>query len=160
MSPILDVVAPRMLAPAVMVAVALMVKGYVDVGEGFGAGVIVALAVSLRYVTLGAARADRTLPIAKRADVIAAVGLLIAFASGFWGVLVGRPPFTHWPPPGADVPHLGTLELMTAVAFDVGIFLLVLGLIVLLVRSVTGLIPGDDLAGDGAADGDEPVAGR
>ena len=39
--------------PALMLAAALIVKGYTDVGDGFSAGVIVALAVGLRYVVLG-----------------------------------------------------------------------------------------------------------
>ena len=144
MSPILDVVAPRLLAPAIMFAVALIVKGYTDVGEGFSAGVIVALAIGLRYVTLGAGRADRTLPFARRADVIAAAGLLIAFGFGFAGVLVGEPPFTHHPLPGESVIKIGTLELTTAIGFDVGLFLLVMGSLVVLIRNLTDLLPDDD----------------
>ena len=35
---------------------AIIVKGYTDVGDGFSAGVIVALAIALRYVTLGRER--------------------------------------------------------------------------------------------------------
>ena len=53
MSPVIEVVAPRLLGPALMVAAAIIVKGYTDVGDGFSAGVIVALAVALRYVALG-----------------------------------------------------------------------------------------------------------
>ena len=111
MSPILDVVAPRLLAPAIMLAIALIVKGYAEVGEGFSAGVIVALAVGLRYVTLGRGRADRTLPFARRADVVATAGLLIAFAFGFAGLIVGQPPFTHLPLHGEPVISIGRLEL-------------------------------------------------
>ena len=143
MSPIIDVVAPRLLAPAVMLAAALIVKGYTDVGEGFSAGVIVALAVSLRYVALGYRRAERTFRIGRHAHVIAALGLLVALASGFAGAAVGEPPFTHLPPAGEAVIHIGTLELSTAVAFDVGLFMLVFGSLVVLIRELTGLI-GDD----------------
>jgi multicomponent Na+:H+ antiporter subunit B len=155
MSPILDVVAPRLLAPAVMLAAALIVKGYTDVGEGFSAGVIVGLAIGLRYVTLGPGRADRTLSLARRADVIAAGGLLVAFAFGFWGLAFGQPPFTHWPPPGDAVIRVGTLELTTAVGFDVGLFLLVMGSLVLLIRSLAGLIPNDTPGFDTDAHMDE-----
>jgi multisubunit Na+/H+ antiporter MnhB subunit len=147
-SPVIDVVAPRLLAPAIMLAAALIVRGYTDVGEGFSAGVIVALAVGLRYVTLGRARADRTLALAERADLIAAGGLLIALAFGFAGVPFGLPPFTHLPLPGEPVIHVGTLELTTAIGFDVGLFLLVFGSLVVLIRHLTGLIPDDDLSTD------------
>jgi multisubunit Na+/H+ antiporter MnhB subunit len=149
MSPIIDVVAPRLLAPAVMLAIALIVKGYSDVGEGFSAGVIVALAVGLRYVTLGPSRADRTLRFARRADLLAAAGLLTALAFGFAGVAFGHPPFTHMPLPGEPVVRIGTLELTTAVGFDLGLFLLVFGSLVVLFRHLAGLI------GDGDADVDD-----
>jgi multisubunit Na+/H+ antiporter MnhB subunit len=148
MSPIIDVVAPRLLAPAVMLAAALIVKGYADVGEGFSAGVIVALAVGLRYVALGRARADRTLSLARHAQVAAVAGLLIALAFGFGGLFLGQPPFTHQPPPGESVVRVGSLELTTAVGFDVGLFLLVCGSLVGLIRQLTGLISDVDLEPD------------
>jgi multisubunit Na+/H+ antiporter MnhB subunit len=144
-SAVLDVVVPRLLGPAVMLAIALIVKGYTDVGEGFSAGVIVALAIALRYVALGRRRADLSLPIARRADHVASVGLLIALGFGFAGVLVGEPPVTHHPAPGETVTMIGSLELTTAVGFDVGLFLVVLGSLVVLVRHLTGLMPERDV---------------
>jgi multisubunit Na+/H+ antiporter MnhB subunit len=80
---VLDVVAPRLLGPAVMVAAAIIVKGYGDVGDGFSAGVIVALAIGLRYIVFGPDRAERGLPILRRAPVVAVSGVLIALAVGF-----------------------------------------------------------------------------
>jgi multicomponent Na+:H+ antiporter subunit B len=119
------------------------VKGYTDVGEGFSAGVIVALAVSLRYVALGYRRAERTFPLGRHGHVIATVGLLIALASGFAGAAVGEPPFTHLPLAGEQVIRIGTLELTTAVGFDVGLFMLVFGSLLVLIRELTALV-GDD----------------
>jgi multisubunit Na+/H+ antiporter MnhB subunit len=143
MTPIVNVVAPRLLPIALMVAAALIAKGYTDVGEGFGAGVIVGLAVGLRYVVLGPERADRSLPIARRAVVIADVGLLIALGCGFIGLLFGEPPFTHHPLPGEPVIKVGTLELTTALGFDIGLFLLVVGIVVLLIRELSRLVAED-----------------
>ena len=140
MSTVIDVVAPRLLAPAVMVAAAIIVKGYADVGDGFSAGVIVALAIALRYITLGAERAERSLPVLRRAPGIAAAGLLIALAVGFLPVLAGDPPFTHRPGPGADVVKIGSLELISAVVFDVGVFLLVCGALVTVVHQLARLV--------------------
>lgn len=140
MTPIVQVVAPRLLPVAVVVAVALIVKGYTDVGEGFGAGVIVGLAIGLRYVVLGPERADRSMPFARHAHLIAASGLLIALACGFVGIPFGEPPFTHHPLPDEPVVQVGTLELTTAVGFDVGLFLLVVGVIVLLIRDLSRLV--------------------
>ncbi len=140
MNPIIDLVAPRLLGPAVMVAAAIIVKGYTDVGDGFSAGVIVALAISLRYITFGPNRAELSLPILRHAPSIAVGGLLLALAVGFFPVVLGDPPFTHWPAPGADVIKLGTLELITAVAFDIGVFLLVCGALVTLVHQLARLV--------------------
>jgi multisubunit Na+/H+ antiporter MnhB subunit len=141
---VLDVVAPRLLGPAVMVAAAIIVKGYADVGDGFSAGVIVALAISLRYLTFGTERAEFSLPILRHAPIVTVCGLLIALAVGFLPVAAGDPPFTHRPAPGADVVKIGTLELISAVAFDIGVFLLVCGALVTLVHQLARLVEDAD----------------
>ena len=140
MSVVFRIIAPRLLGPALVVAAALIVKGYTDVGDGFSAGVIVGLAISLRYVTLGPARTERGLPILRHAPAGAAGGLLLALAVGFGPVIAGDPPFTHVPGPGASVVHLGTLELISAVAFDIGVFLLVTSVLVLLIHHLSSLV--------------------
>jgi multisubunit Na+/H+ antiporter MnhB subunit len=141
-STVIDVIAPRLLGPAVMVAAAIIVKGYTDVGDGFSAGVIVALAIALRYITFGPRRAELSLPILRHAPVVAAAGLLLALAVGFFPVLAGDPPFTHYPGPGEHVVKLGTLELISAVAFDIGVFLVVCGVLVTLVHHLARLVEG------------------
>jgi multisubunit Na+/H+ antiporter MnhB subunit len=144
-SVVLEVVAPRLLGPAVMVAAAIIVKGYVDVGDGFSAGVVVALAVALRYVTLGAERAERSMPALRYAPALAVSGLLLALAIGFFPVAVGEPPLTHYPRPGEAVVEIGALELTTAVAFDVGILLLVAGGLIEVIHQLARLAEGRGL---------------
>jgi multicomponent Na+:H+ antiporter subunit B len=139
-SAVIEIVAPRLLGPAVMVAAAIIVKGYADVGDGFSAGVIVALAIALRYVALGTRRAEQSLPLLRYSPAVAAGGLLLALAVGFLPVAAGDPPFTHRPAPGAHVAKIGTLELISAVAFDVGVFLLVCGVLVTLVHHLARLV--------------------
>jgi multisubunit Na+/H+ antiporter MnhB subunit len=141
---VLEVVAPRLLGPALMFAVAIIVKGYGDVGDGFSAGVVVALALGIRYVVWGTERTEHGLPILRRAPAIAAAGLLLALADGFFGVLAGNPPFTHEPGPGEEVVKIGTLELITAVAFDVGLFLLVAAALVVLIHHLALLAAGPE----------------
>ncbi len=144
MSVVLEIIAPRLLGPAVMLAAAIIVKGYTDVGDGFSAGVIVALAIALRYSALGRERAERSLPILRRAPEAATCGLLIALAVGFFPVALGDPPFTHLPPPGDPVVKIGTLELVTAVAFDVGLFMLVTGALVVTIHQLARLVQDGD----------------
>lgn len=140
MNAVLDTIAPRLLGPSLMVAAAIIVKGYTDVGDGFSAGVIVALAVALRYITLGPELTERSLPVLRHSPIVAMTGLLIALGFGFGGTLVGDPPFTHYPRPGEDVIHIGRLEVLTAVGFDIGLFMLVTGSLVTLVHHLARLV--------------------
>ena len=117
----------RLLLPAsVMVAAAVLVKGYVDVGDGFSAGIVIALGVLVQFLVFGPEQA-RAIVIVRRAPQLAAAGLALALAVAFVPVALGDPVMTHRPAAGAKVLHLGSIEGLTAVLFDVGVFLLVLG---------------------------------
>ena len=129
-------IARLLLGPSLVVAVAIMVKGYSDVGDGFSAGVIVALAIALQYVAYGLRRTEADLPFLRLAPFVAVAGLLLALAVGFFPVVTGNPIFTHWPAPGAHPTRIGTLEMLTAVVFDIGVFLLVVGVLVVLVHQL------------------------
>ena len=141
---IVEVVAPRLLGPALMLAAAIIVKGYTDVGDGFSAGVIVALAIALRYIALGPERAERTLPLLRHAPEAATCGLVLALAVGFFPLALGDPPFTHLPAPGEPTVKVGTLELATAVAFDVALFMLVTGALVVLIHRLALMVRGEE----------------
>jgi multisubunit Na+/H+ antiporter MnhB subunit len=126
----------RLLLPAALVtAAAILVKGYRDTGDGFAAGVIAAIGVLLQYAAFGTRTVERLLPVhlASRAAVL---GLALVLAVAFGPCLAGHPPLTHFPQPGSEPIHLGTLELHTAVLFDLGIFLVVLGFAVRVVSAV------------------------
>ena len=119
-------VARGLLAPTLVVATAILVKGYADVGDGFAAGIVAALGILLQFLAFGRDEVAAALPI-DRAPAIAVAGLAVAVAVLTVPMLVGGAPLEHWPPPGEEPIHIGSLELISAVAFDVGVFLLVLG---------------------------------
>lgn len=128
-------VAALMLAPTLVIAAAILVKGYAEVGDGFSAGVIAAVGILLQYLAFGRAEAERALPL--RLLPQAAFGaLLAALALALWPLLRGDPILTQLPAPGAEVVKLGTLELITAVAFDVAVFVLVLGAVVGIIHAI------------------------
>lgn len=131
---ILRVVARMLLGPTIMVAGALIVKGYAEVGDGFGSGVAVSLAISLIYIALGGPTTERVLPVLRHAPRIAVGGLLLALGSGFFPLLLGEPPLSHRPGPGEPVVKVGALELFTPLLLDIGIFLLVVGLLTMLLH--------------------------
>ena len=119
-------VARLLLAPILVVAVAVLVKGYADVGDGFSAGVIAALGILLQYLAFGRDEVVAALPVL-RAPATALGGLALAVAVLAVPFALGGAPFEHWPPAGEEPVHVGSLELISAVVFDVGVFLLVLG---------------------------------
>ena len=141
MKSFVDSVSRLVLLPALVVAVAVWAKGYVEAGDGFGAGVLGALAVLLQYVTCGREEARR-LPGVRHAPRIALVGLLLVQAVAFVPLLWGAAPVTHYPRPGQPVWALGSLELHTAVLLDAGILLLVMGFIVTVIDGLVALRPG------------------
>jgi multisubunit Na+/H+ antiporter MnhB subunit len=119
-------------APTLMVAFATLVKGYAETGDGFAAGVIAALAFLMQFVAFGERQVRLSLHT-RYAPTVAVLGLALALGVALIPVMRGLPILTQWPPPDSPVLHLGTLELISAFVFDVGVFLLVLGF------SVTGL---------------------
>lgn len=128
-------VAALMLAPTLVIAAAILVKGYAEVGDGFSAGVIAAVGILLQYLAFGRAEAERALPL-RLLPQAAFGGLLAALALALWPLLRGDPILTQLPAPGAEVVKLGTLELITAVAFDVAVFVLVLGAVVGIIHAI------------------------
>jgi multisubunit Na+/H+ antiporter MnhB subunit len=121
-----QMVARVLFLPSLVVAAGILVKGYVSTGDGFAAGVVAALAVLIQVLAFGIEETERYLPL-RLAPVLAVAGLGIGLAVAFVPVLLGRPIMTQAPGPGEEVIHLGTIELLTAVLFDVGVFLLVFG---------------------------------
>lgn len=136
-------IARLLFLPIQMVALATLVKGYADTGDGFTAGVIAGLGVLLQFLAFGTAEVYRLLPI-RHAPAVAFAGLLIALLVTFVPVALGDPILTHRPPPLEPVTHIGSIEILTAVAFDVGVFLLVLGFVVSAMSLVGGARSGAD----------------
>lgn len=115
-----------LLIPGWVIAIGVLLKGYVDIGDGFSAGVIASLVVLLQGLAYGADELER-MAISKYAPVMSFVGLALALATAFVPVLLGDPVFTHWPPVGDYATHFGVLEFITPVLFDIGVFLIVYG---------------------------------
>jgi multisubunit Na+/H+ antiporter MnhB subunit len=136
-------VAKLLFLPTLVTAVALLIKGYAQPGDGFSAGVVASLGVLLQYLAFGRRRAER-LPLVGLAGKGAFVGLLVALLVAAAPVLLGQPVFTHYPRAGTSAVYLGTIELITAFLFDAAVFLVVLGFAVGVVRLVAHTIADED----------------
>lgn len=121
-------VARLLLAPLLVIAAAILIKGYADVGDGFSAGVIAALGFALQLFAFGRDEAGGLMP-RRRAYASAVTGLALALVVAFVPLLRGDPVLTHLPGAQTEVTKLGSLELITAFAFDVALALLVFGVV-------------------------------
>lgn len=123
------------LGPSFLVAFGLLVRSYSAPGDGFSAGVIAGLAIMLQYIAFGYDEVERRLPV-RYAPQVTYAGLLLSLLVVFFPLVQGRPIVSHLPPPGQDVEviYVGGLELHTALLFDIGVFMLVLGFIVTATR--------------------------
>lgn len=125
-SPMTRTVARLLLLPTLVTALAILVKGYTQPGDGFSAGVVAALGVLLQLMVFGREEAEK-IPGVRQAGALAFIGLLAALVLAVVPLLLGESVLTHYPPPGAGVVHFGTLEFITAVLFDCAIAMLVFG---------------------------------
>ena len=115
-----------LLVPGFTIAIAIMLKGYVDIGDGFSAGVIAALVVIVQGLAFGAEELER-IAAARLAPLLGFVGLGLAYALAFVPVLFGYPILTHFPRMNNYAAHFGALEFITPVLFDISVFLVVYG---------------------------------
>jgi len=149
------VIAKLLLLPTLVAALAILVKGYVQPGDGFSAGVVAGLGILLQYLAFDREEAER-LWMVRYAGVIAFAGLLLALSVAVAPLFLGDAVLTHYPPPGAKVLYFGTLEILTAVLFDVGVFLLVFGFAVGAISMFSRTIAGEEEYSDLDAAEEEP----
>jgi multisubunit Na+/H+ antiporter MnhB subunit len=136
-------VARGLLAPILVVAAAILVKGYADVGDGFAAGVVAALGVLLQILAFGREEVAAALPL-RHAPMVALAGVGVSLVVVAVPVLLGDAPLEHRPGPGGEVTYVGSLELISPVLFDVGVALLVLGGAVAIIDAL--ITPDDEQA--------------
>ena len=134
----------RVLFPfTIVVGIAIWAKGYAEIGDGFSAGAIAGLGAVSQYVCLDHDHAARVV----RASWLwfyMGIGILVPLIVALTPVFFGVAPVTHAPAPGAHVYKLGVIELHTALAFDLGVMLLVYGIFVGTFDRLFPLLRGDE----------------
>ena len=133
--PMMLVVATRLILPiALMVGVFIFLRGHNMPGGGFIAGLVVSIALVMQYMASGFAWTAARQKVDYHALI--AAGVLIAAATGVGAWFNGMPfmtsDFGYVHPPIVE-----EFELATAAIFDLGVFLTVLGAVMLSLASLS-----------------------
>ncbi|HET6735440.1 Na+/H+ antiporter subunit A [Mycobacterium sp.] len=127
-------VATRMIFPLIMVLSAyFFFAGHNTPGGGFAGGLTAGLALVLRYLAGGRYELGETLPL--DAGKILGVGLGLSAGTAVGSLLLGAPVLSS-ALIEIDVPVLGTVKFVTALFFDLGVYLIVVGLVLDVLRSL------------------------
>lgn len=116
----------RLMLPVLLLfSVFLLLRGHNLPGGGFIGGLVAAAAVLLQLLAFGPEHIRDYFPIDFR--MLLPLGLLIAIAAGLLGMLNGEPFLTGvWVT--VPTPGFGDVKLGTPVLFDIGVYLVVIGM--------------------------------
>lgn len=129
-------IAARVLAwPFLLVSVWILYRGHNLPGGGFIGGLMAASGFILHDLS-GYGRPDRGF-FATKPFVFLACGLGTAVVSTLPGLLAGGFMAGVWLP-GFELPLLGKVHLGTPLVFDIGVYLTVIGFILLIADTLTG----------------------
>ncbi|MFZ3582376.1 monovalent cation/H+ antiporter subunit A [Loktanella sp. DJP18] len=135
--PMMMVVLTRVMMPIIlMVGVFIFLRGHNEPGGGFVAGLVVAIAVVMQYMASGFAWAEKRQRYPYHG--IIGAGVLVAGLTGIGSWFAGVPfltsAFGYF-----RIPPMAEFELATAMGFDLGVFLAVVGAVMLSLESFSRL---------------------
>lgn len=141
-------VTTRIIFPLIMVvSVYFFFTGHNHPGGGFAGGLTAGLALVLRYLAGGPYELGETLPL--DAGKILGVGLGLSAGTAIASLALGAPVLSS-AVVAFDVPVLGHVKFVTTVFFDLGVYLIVVGLVLDVLRSL-GVRVGEDLTDPASA---------
>jgi multicomponent Na+:H+ antiporter subunit A len=127
-------VATRMIFHTIMVlSIYLLFAGHNVPGGGFAGGLVAGLALVIRYLAAGRYELGEAAPV--DAGLLLGVGLFLAGGTGVAGLVFGGDVLQtaifegNWP-------VFGDVKLVTSLFFDIGVYLIVVGLVLDILRSL------------------------
>ena len=121
-------------------------------GGGFVGGLVVGAGLALRYVSGGSAAVRTTFRVP--AHVILGVGLAISAATALVPVILGGSILEHGDVE-FDLPIFHHVKVTSAFTFDLGVDLVVVGLVLMMFAAFGDTAPGDPDASDDGSDRDD-----
>jgi multicomponent Na+:H+ antiporter subunit A len=129
---LLEVVVRLIFHTILVLSLYLLWAGHDLPGGGFAGGIVAGLAFTVRYLAGGRYELGEAAPVG--AGLVIGVGLVVATGTGLAGALFGDAVLQggSWYP---DIPLLGPLKLYSSTLFDVGVYLVVVGVVLDVLRS-------------------------
>lgn len=118
--------------PMILFALFLLFSGHNAPGGGFAAGLVVGLALAVRYLAGGRYELGEAAPV--HPGLVLGTGLFLSAGVGLVALLSGRSALESTIL-DLHLPVLGDVHLVTSLFFDVGVFLVVIGLVIDILRT-------------------------
>jgi multicomponent Na+:H+ antiporter subunit A len=131
-SVIFEVITRLVFHTIIVFSIYLLFAGHNHPGGGFAAGLVTGLALVVRYLAGGRYELDEAAPI--QAGTLLGLGLFVATGAGLLPLAFGGAVLQS-AILDVHLPLLGEVHLVTSLLFDVGVYLVVVGLMLDLVRS-------------------------
>ncbi|CAN7150357.1 Na+/H+ antiporter subunit A [Microbacterium sp. LjRoot45] len=132
---VLEVIVRILFHTIILVSIYLLFAGHNLPGGGFAGGLVAGMALVMRYVAGGRYELGAAAPT--DAGRLLGAGMTLAVACALVPLLFGQAPLTstYWE---WDIPVLGKGEFVTSTLFDIGVYLVVVGLVLDVLRSLGG----------------------
>jgi multicomponent Na+:H+ antiporter subunit A len=134
---VFEVVTRLLFHTFMMVSLYLLIAGHNDPGGGFAGGLMAGLALTVRYLAGGRYELELATPI--NAGTMLGTGLALAALYAVTPVFFGGSVMQSYTFE-AELPLFGAEKFVTALIFDIAVYLIVVGLILDILRSLGGRI--------------------
>jgi multisubunit Na+/H+ antiporter MnhB subunit len=125
-SPLLATGARTMVPTLALFSLYLLIVGHDVPGGGFAGGLVASTGLLLMFLAFGERGLHRALPIDSL--VVIGAGLLLAVSGGLIGIADGGA-FLTYTFATADLPVLGEIKVSSLLLFDLGVYVLVIGVV-------------------------------
>jgi multicomponent Na+:H+ antiporter subunit A len=132
-SVVLEVVTRILFHTILVFSVYLLFSGHNEPGGGFAGGLVAGLALVLRYLAGGRYELGEAAPVDP--GLLLGTGLLFAGGTGVAGLMLGAE-VLQTAILETTLPVLGHVKLVTSLFFDMGVYLIVVGLVLDILRSL------------------------
>jgi len=156
-SVIFEVVVRLLFHTMIVYSAFLLFSGHNQPGGGFAAGLVTGIALAVRYLAGGRYELGEAAPV--QPGVLLGTGLFLSAGVGMAALLVGGNVLESWILE-FQLPIWGDVKLVTSLFFDVGVYLVVVGLVLDILRSLGAEIDrraesGEDDVPESAIGGDD-----